>query len=296
MTSVRRFVDLHTHSSASDGALSPAELVRKADAEGLAAVALTDHDTIDGLGEAIAAARELPDLRFVSGVEISAKLPEATLHVLGLGIDPAGGQLRELLDQLLAARNERNPKMIAKLRQMGVEISLEEVTAVALGGVDAAAGNEHLIVGRMHMAELLRRKGCVRTTQEAFDKYLGDGAPAYVDKERLTPEQAIDAVHGAGGAAVLAHPAQLHCQNRAQLERIVRGLLRHGLDAVEVYHCDHTPEQTRAYLDLARRLGLGITGGSDFHGPARADAVLGRPRVPLSVIDDKLAKLLFPKR
>ena len=292
MTSVQRFVDLHTHSSASDGALSPAELVRKADAERLAAVALTDHDTIDGLAEAIDAAGELPELSFVSGVEISAKLPEATLHVLGLAIDPDGRDLRELLERLLAARNERNPKMIAKLQQMGVDISLDEVTAVARGGGETA--HEHLVVGRMHMAEALRRKGHVRTTKEAFDKYVGDRAPAYVDKERLTPKQAIEAVHGAGGIAAIAHPAQLKCRNRAQLERIVRGLIHSGLDAIEIYHCDHTPEQTREYLDLAKRFDLGITGGSDFHGQARADAVLGRPRVPLSVLDGKLAERLFP--
>jgi len=293
VTSARRFVDLHTHSNASDGALSPAGLIRKADAERLAAVALTDHDTIDGLAEAIDAAGELPELCFVTGVEISAKLPEATLHVLGLAINPAGRELRELLERLLAARNERNPKMIAKLQQMGVDISLDEVTAFARGGGETA--REHLVVGRMHMAETLRRKGHVRTTKEAFEKYVGDRAPAYVDKERLTPTQAIEAVHSAGGIAAIAHPAQLKCRNRAQLERIVRGLIRGGLDAIEVYHCNHTPEQTRAYLDLARRLGLCITGGSDFHGAARADAVLGHPRVPLSVISGKLAELLLPQ-
>lgn len=287
---MRRLVDLHTHSNASDGALAPERIVRLADARRLAAVALTDHDTLAGLPAAADAARGFPELRLVLGVEISAKSPDGTLHILGLGIEPHRGALAETLETLLAARNRRNPKMIARLRDMGVEITMDELTAFARGDRPADAP---LVVGRLHMADLLRRKGHARSLPDAFARYVGDTAPAFVDKERLPPAEAIAAIHGAGGLAVLAHPAQLRCRNYAQVERIVRGLIRHGIDAIEVYHPDHTPEQTRAYLDLAKALGLGITGGSDFHGGRRGDTALGRPRVPLSVLGEKLTDALL---
>jgi len=280
VTSTRRFVDLHAHSTASDGACPPAELVRLAEAKRLAAVALTDHDTLAGLAEARAEAALHPRLRLVEGIEVSARFTGGTLHILGLGIDPEAEELRRLAERLREARDERNPKMLARLRALGVPITMEDVLAEG----SAPADGRPLVIGRMHFALALCRKGCATSVAEAFDRYLGDGAPAYVDKERIAPAEAIGAIRQAGGLAVLAHPVQLHLANRAQLERVVRELARHGLGAIEVYHTEHTPAQTRAFLDLARRLGLGVTGGSDFHGAAKPEAVLGRPRVPASVV------------
>ena len=282
---MRNFVDLHIHSVASDGDLAPAEVVHQAESKRLAAVALTDHDTLAGLAEAARAAAGLP-VRFIPGVEISARFSGGTLHILGLGLDPASAVLTETLRGLVQQRNRRNPKMIAKLQALGVDVTMDELRQVA-GGADS----DTAVLGRLHMAKLICRKGYVRTVTDAFRRYLGYGAAAFVDKERLAPAQAVEAIHAAGGLAILAHPSQLKCANSAQLERAVRWLVGHGLDGVEVYHSDHTPAQTRAYLGLARRLGLLVAGGSDFHGFGKPEARLGRPRVPLAAVQQLLARL-----
>jgi len=286
---MRRFVDLHTHSTASDGSVPPDELVRLAEARRLAAVALTDHDTTDGLAAAGMQARSFPKLMFVNGIECSGIFPSGTLHILGLGIDENDRQLRGLLQSLRAARRQRNPKIIAALQQLGVNIDMNDVMGVAS---DMRRGRRERIIGRLHIAETLRRKGYVRDHNEAFAKYIGTGAAAYVDKEHLTPRQVIAAIRSARGLAVLAHPVQLNCENRAQLDRVVRSLVTAGLEGIEAYHTDHTPAQTRAYLDLARRYGLAVTGGSDFHGEAKAKAILGRPRVPVAAVGEQLLERL----
>lgn len=278
----RRFVDLHTHSFYSDGLLSPEEIVDIAEQKKLAALALSDHDTTAGLAVAAARAQQYPNLHFVPGVEISAIFPTGTLHILGLGIDENTPALAELTAELRKAREQRNPKMLAKLREIGLDIDMEDVLAC----VAAATPSSQRVVGRLHMAEALRRKGYVRGVFEAFTKYLGESAPGYVDKERTPPTLAIDAIHAAGGAAVLAHPPLLQYENDAQLERILRQFIAVGLDGIECYHSDHTARQTRLYLDLAREFNLLISGGSDFHGPSKPDVQLGKPKVPLSVISD----------
>ncbi|MDY6913421.1 MAG: PHP domain-containing protein [Planctomycetota bacterium] len=288
--SSRRFVDLHTHSTASDGSCPPGELMRLADAERLAAVALTDHDTTGGLADARAAAGEFADLRFVAGVEVSALSPSGTMHIIGLGIDENSPAMRKLLADLLAARNERNPKIIAKLQAMGVAIEMADVLAAR----PASDLQPDKVVSRMHIAEALRRKGCAGSNDEVFERYIGKGAPAYVEKDRLPPPRIIDAIHQAGGLAVLAHPVQLLCTSVGRLERLIADLAACGMDGIEVYHSDHSPEQTRLYLELARRFDLGVTGGSDFHGAAKPKVRLGRPRVPLAAIGEKFEKLLLP--
>ncbi len=290
---MRRFVDLHTHSCASDGDLSPAQLVLQAERRRLAAVALTDHDTVSGLDQARRSAEGLP-LRFVCGVELSAQYApisgssgEGVLHILGLGIDPANGVLGRVLRDFREARRRRNPKMLARLRRLGIDVSMQELLETA--GV--AAADRESVVGRLHMARLMVRKGYVRDTREAFDRYLGAGRPAFVDKERFTAEQAIAAIHAAGGLAVLAHPVQLGADNAAQLRRFVRRLRGWGLDGIEAYHPDHSDQHTRQYLDLARREGLLVSGGSDYHGGAKPGVRLGRPRVPLAAVEQLLARL-----
>jgi hypothetical protein len=286
---MRRFVDLHTHSSASDGSLGPGELVRAAEAADLAAVALTDHDTTAGLMEALRAAADLTELHVVPGVEVSAKLRGAPAHILGLGIDPVSPALGALTERLREARRRRNPKILRRLGQLGVQISLEEVAAIAAA---PRTGGDEGIISRVHIAEAMRRRGYVRSTDEAFAKYIGNDGPAYVDKERLRPAEVVSAVHEAGGLALLAHPVQLGFDD-ATLGRAVRALIRDGLDGLEVYHADHTPEQTRAYMALAKDLGLLISGGSDFHGPRRPQSVLGRPRVPRSILEGALERVVF---
>ena len=287
---MRRFVDLHTHSSASDGQFAPEELIRAANSLKLAAIGLTDHDTVAGLAAARAAAANCPEMRFAPGLEISARFPDGTMHVLAYGIDENAAAIQRVAERYRAARDRRNPQIIARLQQMGLAITMADVLAAA---PQVSGEGPRRIVSRVHIAQALRQNGCVRTQQEAFDNYIGKGAPAYVEKETIDPGDAIDAIHRAGGVAVLAHPVQLGCHNRAELERIVRGLKSQGLDGIEVYHSDHTPAQTRAYLDVARRCGLGITGGSDFHGGSKPDSRLGRPRVPLAAISEEFASRIF---
>ena len=215
------------------------------------------------------------------GVEVSARFPGGTLHILGMGIDPSARPLRDLTRRLRESRNQRNPKMVARMRALGIDISMAQLRRCAGGG----------LVGRMHMAVLLRQKGCVRSLDEAFARYLGPGAAAFVDKERAEAAEAIDAIHGAGGLAILAHPAHLNCANAAQLRRVCRWLAHAGLDGVEAYHGDHTHAQTRAVLALAAEMGLLVSGGSDFHGPNAPQIRMGLPRTPLAAVEQLLAKL-----
>jgi predicted metal-dependent phosphoesterase TrpH len=263
--SERSYVDLHCHSTASDGTLRPAEVVRLAKEAGLSGLALTDHDTIAGVAEAADRAKQL-GLDFLAGIEISAEYPSpGTMHLLGYGVDPANPALRSLTTTLLAGRDDRNPRMVAKLNEMGVHVSMKEWQDEAKGGV----------LGRPQLAAILHRKGYVSSIKQAFDKYLGQGAPAYVDKERLSPARAIEMIGQSGGVAVLAHPIQLRTQNDAQLERVVKDLVDLGLAGLEVIHSDHEAEEVRKFGQLAERHRLLKTGGSDFHGDNKSDIELG---------------------
>ena len=296
----RRFADLHVHSTASDGTVSPEELVRLADAAGLAAIAITDHDTVSALAHAAAAAKAFPLLRFVPGIEVSARFTGGTLHILGLGIDPTAGAIQSLCDNLQSARSQRNPKIIRKLQELGMKITMADVLAeagasaapadkpTAVPAESSSAPGTGRVLGRLHIALAMVRRGCVNSTAHAFDKYIGAAGIAYVDKETLDPRQAIAAIHAGAGKAFLAHPPQLRYRNFAQLERIVRDLIHAGLDGIECYHNDNSAIQTRQCLELARKYNLAISGGSDFHGPHKLGVQLGHPSVPMSVVGEWL--------
>jgi 3',5'-nucleoside bisphosphate phosphatase len=288
---MRRLCDLHSHSTASDGSLSPSQVVRQAEQAKLAGLALTDHDTVAGLAEAAAAAGQYPELTFVPGLEVSAVAPQGTLHILGLGVEGQSPALRVLLDQLLEARNARNPKIIARLQALGLKIDMDEVRLAAEGPLPPHPTAAPPVLGRAHMAEVLIHKGYARSIEDAFTRYLGQGAPAFVDKERLRPRQVADAIHAAGGLAVVAHPVHLNFENFAQARRLIRSLMDQGLDGLEVYHNEHTPLETRFFLDLAREFNLAISGGSDFHGAIKPHVQLGRPRVPMEIMRQLLERL-----
>ena len=292
MEQTRRLIDLHIHSTASDGSVSPADIIDLADKRQLAAIALTDHDTTAGLAEAVKRGELYPQLHFVAGIEISAMFsenPGGIMHLLGLGISPESAVMKQLNAHLREARQERNPKIIAKLRSLGIDIDMDDVLKHVGGSHDP----DVRIIGRLHIAMVLVEKGFVNSTQDAFAQYLGSDAPGFVDKERLTPREAIGAILDSGGAAVLAHPVQLQCRNSAQLKRLLRDLVDVGLTGIECYHSQHTPEQTRMFLDLGLEMNLLITGGSDYHGGGKPDVPLGIPRVPLSVICPDWAKKWF---
>ncbi len=278
------FVDLHCHSTASDGTYSPTEVIELAVSRGLSGLALTDHDTIGGVAEAEKAAKKA-GLDFLPGIEISCDVPRpATMHLLGYGVNPASPVLLDLTTRLIEGRNDRNPRIIRKLNELGVAITMEELEQEAGGTV----------IGRPHIAAILLRKGYVSSIKQAFDKYLAQGAPAYFDKERLTSKQAIELVQQSGGIAVLAHPVQLRTENDAQLERIVKDLTDLGLAGLEVIHSDHDGTLVDKYSKLADRFGLVKTGGSDFHGTNKKNINLGTAngrQVPRAFFDTLLARV-----
>ncbi len=278
-----QFVDLHSHSTASDGTLAPAAVVRLAKERGLSALALTDHDTIGGIEEAAAEAAKI-GLDFLPGIEISCDYPPGTMHILGYGVDPKSPVLTEMTRQLIDGRDNRNPKIIAKLQELNVAITMEEVEAEAKGGV----------VGRPHIAAILVRKGYVSSIKQAFNEYLAPGGRAYFDKERLTSKQALSMIRESGGLPVLAHAYQLRTENDAQLETIVKNLLDEGLAGIEVMHSDHDAAWIEKCTRLADRHGLVKTGGSDFHGGNKKDIDLGHAagrRVPRAFYDGLVARL-----
>jgi predicted metal-dependent phosphoesterase TrpH len=282
-----KFVDLHCHSTASDGSLSPTEVVGLAVQHGLSALSLTDHDTIAGVAEARDEAKKL-NLDFLPGIEISCEYPHpGTMHLLGYGVNIESPILRDLTKTLIAGRDNRNPKIIAKLQELGIAITMNEVEAQAGGNV----------LGRPHIAAILLRKGYVTSIKQAFDKYLAPGGLAYFDKERLTARQAIELVRQSGGLPVLAHPSQLRTENSAQLQQVIKDLADIGLAGLEVIHSDHDESQIAAYTSLAERFGLLATGGSDFHGKAVKDIELGYARgkrIPRAYFDAIVEKLNHP--
>jgi predicted metal-dependent phosphoesterase TrpH len=281
---MNEFVDLHCHSTASDGTLPPREVVRLARDSELAGLALTDHDTVAGVAEAQDEARKL-GLTFIPGIEISCSYPPpGTMHILGYGVDPESEVLREMTRRLIGARDERNPKIIAKLNALGVAITMEEMEREAGGQV----------VGRPHIAAVLARKGYVSSIKQAFDKYLGQGAPAFFDKERLDAKRALELIRQSKGLPVLAHPVQLRASNDAELERVVKDLADLGLAGIETIHSDHDAALVEKYTKLAERFGLLQTGGSDFHGTNKKAIALGRARgrrIPREMMDQLIERL-----
>lgn len=278
------FVDLHLHSTASDGTLSPRDLVAEVARAGLTALALTDHDTVAGCLAASEAAAEA-GIDFLPGIEISCEFPRpGTLHLLGYGVDPHAPALHELTRRLREGRQRRNRRLVELLREAGVDITEDELLAEAAGGT----------VGRPHLAALLVRKGVVDTVQQAFNRYLGQGGRFYVDKETTSAGRAIELIHAAGGLAVLAHPAQLRRDNHAQLMTVIKSLADQGLDGIEVIHSDHRESLIDFLSDVARRLGLLTTGGSDFHGSSKPHirvGFAGRRRIPRELFDQLLQRL-----
>lgn len=258
-------IDLHTHSTASDGSFSPTEVVRLARDAGLRALALTDHDTIEGLDEAIAAGAEL-GVEVIPGVEISADFPRGTLHILGYFINYQDGRLAQRLAVLQQARADRNPQIVHKLNARGLPITMAQVEQVSGGGQ----------IGRPHIARVLLENGYVRDLDEAFDIYLRKGGLAYVEKFRFPQAEAFAMIREAGGVPVLAHPFTLGVGSPAALKNLLMGQKALGLAGVEVYYPEHGPAQEALYLKLAKELDLLITGGSDFHGQNKPEVSLGR--------------------
>lgn len=272
-------IDLHAHSTASDGSDTPGELVELAARVGLSGVALTDHDTIEGLSEAQQVAEE-QGVRLVPACELSCEIPHGTMHLLVYFLDDGPGPLQDRLAALQHGRSTRNEQIVELLQANGLGITLEEILAEAGGGS----------VGRPHFAAVMVRKGYVPSIQEAFDVWLAKGRPAYLGRDRLTPEEAVSLAHASGALAVLAHPTSLEL-GPEPLEKFVAYLSDLGLDGIESEYGRFSPDERAGYRRLAERHGLCPTGGSDYHGRYKPDLALGTGYGDLAVPDEFLQEL-----
>jgi predicted metal-dependent phosphoesterase TrpH len=259
--------DLHTHTTASDGRLRPRELVREAAQHGVRAFAITDHDTVEGVDGAQDEAAKL-GVELIPGIEVSASYETTSIHILGLFIRHRESWLVDFFTQARERRIERIHRILEKLARQGVEIEPAEVFAKSTHGT----------VGRPHIADVLVERGIVASTTEAFDRYLGLRAPAYVGYDKITYRDAIDLIRQAGGVASLAHPGLI------EQDDIIPKLVDAGLQALEVFHCEHSPRKIKEYLELTSRHGLLVTGGSDFHADG-AGTTLGCPELSERAFD-----------
>jgi predicted metal-dependent phosphoesterase TrpH len=256
-------IDLHTHSIASDGSMTPGELVKYAKECGLSAISITDHDTIDGIAEALEYG-EVFDIEVIPGLEISADY-KLEMHILGYFSKLKYANMQQTLLSLRESREKRNPKIVNKLREMGFDISMEEVKREAFGK----------IIGRPHIAKAMLRKGFVSSIKEAFDKYLSIGRPAYFKKNKLTPKECIKEILNAGGVPVLAHPALLDMDSQ-ELDDTLASLKKDGLVGIEAYYVENNPEDTNKLVKLADKYNFLKTGGSDYHGSFKPDIEIGK--------------------
>jgi hypothetical protein len=277
------FIDLHIHSTASDGTLSPAEIIRTAQQLGLSAISITDHDTLAGIEEALNAGVPA-SLGFITGVEISTDPPtpfslSGSMHLLGYGIRLDDTALNAELTKLQEARANRNPQIVHLLNQLGFALSYESLLASCDGQLS-----------RPHIARQLVEKGYVASIDEAFDKFLGNGKPAYVEKYHLNWRRAIQVIRESGGLAVLAHPSLLDLPNDDALEELIVILKSAGLEGIEVYYPEHTLSQTDRFRALANRHRLKMTGGTDFHGAITPGIQMGVGKgdffIPYSLYED----------
>lgn len=263
-------VDLHLHSSVSDGQLSPVEIVRQAAEAGLTAIALADHDTVDGIAPALEAAQSFPQLSLIPGVEISTETAEGEVHILGYLIDYTHPELLRTLRGMRNSREERARKMIAKLSSLGLPVAWERVKQIAGEGS----------IGRPHIAQAMLEKGYISSIKEAFTKYIAWGGPAYVERDKMPPAEAVELILRANGLPVLAHPL-----TTANPEAIIMELKAKGLVGVEAHYAEYTIEEIDWLVSLAKRHGLIATGGSDYHGlDVNTEAAIGSAEVPIESV------------
>jgi hypothetical protein len=257
-------IDLHCHSIFSDGTSTPEELLRLAEQCGITALALTDHDTTDGLPRFMAAGKS-SEVHAVPGIELSAEYGDTTFHMLGYFFDPACEALQSALHWVREGRVERNTQILEKLNRLGYELTHDDVRK--------HAGDA--LIARPHFAAALIEKGHFSHKDKIFQQLLGKGKAAYVDRRRLTPEACIELIRKAGGVSVIAHPGQMKLTSRG-LRRLVKQLKTHGLGGIEVWHPIHKPHQSASFLRICEDFDLVATGGSDFHGALTPDLSLGR--------------------
>jgi len=265
---IKNPVDLHIHTNASDGLLEPADILARIRNAGIETFSVTDHDSVAAVDEMKRRAA-IFGLKLVHGVELSAEYEGRELHFLGYFIDHHNKRFLDYLYLFRRRRSQRAEEMLIRLAKLGIEISIERVAELARNGP----------VGRPHIADAMVEKNIVASRDEAFDKYLHDNSSVYVEKYRITPDEVIDLIHSIGGTAILAHPGLSKAT-----DQVITSLIDKGLDGIEVIHPRHSPEEQKHYIDLAEKLGILISGGSDFHGDPDKDEKLGEHVIDLSVV------------
>ena len=281
-------VDLHIHSTASDGTLTPEALVSKAAALGLTVIALADHDSVEGVAPALEAARAFPQLRVIPGVEISTDMPSGEAHVLGYFIDYASDDLNQALKRFRSSRQRRAQGMIVKLRDLDIHVDWQRVQEIAGEGS----------IGRPHIAQAMLEKGYITSLKEAFDKYIGYDGPAYVERDKMTPAEAVELIIRSGGLPVLAHPFTVN-----EPEAMIINLKASGLVGIEAYYNGYTADEIRRLVSLADSHNLIATGGSDYHGFENGnETMLGDVAVPMesaerliALAEERAPKLAEPR-
>lgn len=281
-----RAIDLHTHTAKSDGSYTPTELVDYAIEKELAAVAITDHDSIEGLDEALAHAaalqeKGLPSIEVIPGIEFSTKYENQDVHIVGLYISYDNGIFRQALNDFVDSRTSRNRKMCKNLQEAGIDISYERLLAMYPDAV----------ITRAHYASFLCEYGYVKSRQDAFAKYLGDHTKYFVPREKVTPAQAVDLILKAGGVPILAHPPLYHMGDE-RLETLVSSLKADGLMGIEVFYSTYSNQDVRDMLRLAEKYDLLLSGGSDFHGDNKPGLDLGCGYGKLFVPEDLLLRMI----
>ncbi len=275
---MEKFIDLHTHSTCSDGTLHPSEVVKLAKEKGLSAIALTDHDTIDGLHEAIETGRNI-GIEVITGIEFSVA-GDTEMHLLGLNFNIDCPAITEILDEMIIQREKRNYTVIELLAQLGIYITIDEIHAESTSP----------ITGRSQIAKVMLKKGYVSSIKEAFDKYLAFSRPAFVERSTLSPEEAIDIIHKCGGKAFLAHLNQTG-KSDEELYSLLTYLKQCGLDGIEGYYTEYTEDMNFRYRKMADDIGLLLSGGSDFHGTNKDGYEIGTGKGNLRIPYELLTKI-----
>lgn len=264
-------VDLHVHTTASDGKYSPEEIIVKAAGLGLDVIAITDHDSTDGIVPALKSAKAYPDLKVIPGVEISTDMPEGQAHVLGYFLDFKSRKLKSALEKFRNSREIRAIGMVSRLSDLGVEIDWQRVQEIAGEGS----------VGRPHIAEAMLEKRHIKSFNEAFTKYIGHNGPAYVEREKMTPSEAVELILQVKGLPVLAHPFTV-----SNAEEMITGLKKAGLVGIEAYYKDYSSEQIDSLVKLAEKYDLIATGGTDYHGiDENNETMIGGVDVPPGTVE-----------
>lgn len=268
------FADLHIHTCFSDGTFTPREVITEARRVGLSCIAIADHDSIEGISPALGVALQCY-IEVIPAIEFSTEENDTEVHILGYFIDYKNKLFVDKLKILRKARRERMYKMVEKLNALNINITPEEICSLSPEGA----------VGRLHVAQVLLRKGYVKTITDAFKKYLGNDSPCYVGRFKLTPKEAIEIINKIGGISVIAHPYSMNN------DLLIENLAKAGIGGIEAYYPEHSSRVTRKYLEIANEYGLLVTGGSDCHGMGRGKIALGSIKIPYELVEKMKAKL-----